>query len=529
LKQYILSLIVLSLIMSACVSEPALWGVRPTPTSNGAPELAALHETAPLFEPIQTFEVDPETQPIQLVPTITPVAASSRIQATVTPTLLPTPDAPPILYYTQSGDTLPAVATRFGVHQNEITSSQPIPKFGWINPGVLLVIPDRLEEFGPNAQVIPDSEVVFSTAATDFDVFSYVSEAGGELSKYREFLNSTGWETGAEIIERLARENSINPRLLLAVLDYQGNWVTSSPDNYLKRTYPMGYEKEFKDGIFSQMVWAVNQLFAGYYGWRSGSLTELVFRDGSTMRLAPDLNAGTVALQYLFAQLYNQTDWQKVMDPETGFPARYTELFGDPWLRSQTVGPIFPPGLTQPQMVLPFEPNREWSLTSGPHGAWLVGGPLAAVDFAPSTDHPGCVESEKWIVASAPGLVVRSGRGVVVLDLDGDGYEQTGWALLYLHVATKDRIELGVWVEADQRIGHASCEGGFSTGTHLHFARKYNGEWVLADGPMPMVLSGYVVHQGKLPYEGTLTKGDITINANPVGTADSVIFRKPDE
>ena len=44
-------------------------------------------------------------------------------------------------------------------------------------------------------------------------------------------------------------------------------------------------------------------------------------------------------------------------------------------------------------------------------------------------------------------------------------------------------------VETDDRIGHASCEGGVSTGTHLHFARKYNGEWVLADGPLPFVLS----------------------------------------
>ena len=78
-------------------------------------------------------------------------------------------------------------------------------------------------------------------------------------------------------------------------------------------------------------------------------------------------------------------------------------------------------------------------------------------------------------------------------------------------------------------IGHASCEGGVSTGTHLHFARKYNGEWVLADGPLPFILSGYVIHNGEDPYLGTMTKGDVTIIANPVGTASSVIFRDPDE
>lgn len=526
MKPAIFSLTIISLILSACTANPVLWGTRLTPTAVTLSEYAALHETAPRVFPAPIDRITPEAPSI---PTRTLVVAQAGSNPTATPTLLPTPDAPPILYYSQSGDTLLTVAAHFGVQTNEITSGQTLSKSGLIDPGVLLVIPDRLEEYGPNIQVIPDSEVIYSIAAADFDVLAYVSDAGGELSKYREFLNSTGWETGAEIIDRLAKENSINPRLLLAVLDYQGNWVTGQPDNYLKRTYPMGYEKEFKDGVFSQMVWAVNQLFAGYYGWRSGTLTTLTFRDGSTLRIAPDLNAGTVALQYLFSQLYNQSDWQSVMDPNVGFPARYAEQLGDPWARAQNVGPIFPPGLTQPPMVLPFEPDREWSYTSGPHGAWLAGGPLAAVDFAPSTDHPGCVESEKWIVAAAPGLVVRSRKGVVVLDLDGDGHEETGWNLLYLHVATKDRIELGAWVETDDRIGHASCEGGFSTGTHLHFARKYNGEWVLADGSLPMVLSGYTIFNGKIPYEGTMTKGDITIIANPVGTASSIIFRKPDE
>src|SRR5207249_11219696 len=68
---------------------------------------------------------------------------------------------------------------------------------------------------------------------------------------------------------------------------------------------------------------------------------------------------------------------------------------------------------------------------------------------------------------SMPGLVVRSGNGVVVVDADGDGSERTGWNILYLHVAGKDRVAKGVWVEQDDRIGHPSCEGGVATGTHL--------------------------------------------------------------
>jgi murein DD-endopeptidase MepM/ murein hydrolase activator NlpD len=502
-----------------------------TPTPGKSNVLAALPQSQPtLPAPVSEPSPIPATAThTPIPPTNTPVIAPTQDEPLPEATPFPTSEQPPILYYTQSGDSLSAIAMRFDVKPDEISSSNALPQSGLIDPGILLVIPDQGFEHGPNAQIMPDSEIVFSVTGADFDIYAYISESGGELSKYREYLGSAGRTTGAQAIERISIENSVNPRLLLALLDHEGNWVTGSPNDYLHTQYPMGFESDFEKGIFRQMVLAVNQLQTGYYGWRSGTLTELTFPNGEKLRLAPDLNAGTVAIQYLFSKLYNRTEWQSIIDPNVGFPAFYAEQLGDPWQRAQNAGPIFPPGLTQPNMVLPFEPNREWAFTGGPHGAWEHEGPLAAIDFAPATDKSGCTESEKWLVAAAPGLVVRSGNGVVVLDLDGDGYEETGWNLLYLHVASKERIKLDTWAETDNRIGHASCEGGVSTGTHLHFARKYNGEWVLADGPLPFVLSGYTVRNGSKPYLGTLEKGETVIVANETGTAGSTIFRKSDE
>jgi len=74
---------------------------------------------------------------------------------------------------------------------------------------------------------------------------------------------------------------------------------------------------------------------------------------------------------------------------------------------------------------------------------------------------------------------------VAVLDLDGDGNERTGWVILYLHLASQDMIRQGVMVKIGDPIGHPSCEGGKATGTHVHIARKYNGEWIPADGALP--------------------------------------------
>lgn len=521
-------LFAISLLMSACGTTPSLWGTYMTPTSFASEVSVVEVPTQPVI-PTPISEPVPATPTQFPTPTEMPIVVPTLEEITPDTTPLPTSDAPPILYYSQSGDTLPAVAARFGVETTEITSTASLPIGELLDPGTLLVIPERLTEYGPNIQIMPDSEIIFSVSAVDFDASAYIAEAGGELSRYREFLGSTGWTTGAQAIERIAIENSINPRLLLAILDYEGDWVTDSPNDYLHTQFPMGFDSQFEKGVFRQMILAVNYLYTGYYGWRSGTLTELTFPGGEKLRIAPDLNAGTVAIQYLFSKLYTRVEWQSIIDPNVGFPAFFSEQFGDPWQRAQNAGPIFPPGLIQPPMVLPFEPNRNWAFTGGPHGAWEHDGPLAAIDFAPSTDKSGCTDSEKWLVAAAPGLVVRSGNGVVVLDLDGDGYEETGWNLIYLHVATKDRIRLGAWVETDDRIGHASCEGGVSTGTHLHIARKYNGEWVLADGPLPFTLSDYVVRNGSRAYLGTMSKGEITITANEVGSAGSVIIRDSDK
>jgi murein DD-endopeptidase MepM/ murein hydrolase activator NlpD len=109
--------------------------------------------------------------------------------------------------------------------------------------------------------------------------------------------------------------------------------------------------------------------------------------------------------------------------------------------------------------------------------------------------------------------VVRSEAGVVVLDIDGDGSELTGWVLVYLHVSHDGRIAVGTFVVAGQPLGHPSCEGGFATGTHVHIARKYNGEWIAADGPVPFNMEDWIAHADTIAYKGTLTRGDQTVTA----------------
>lgn len=450
--------------------------------------------------------------------------------AIVSPTALPEQqDGTVLLYDSQAGDTLQVVAVRFGVDPSEITASTDlVAGESLLPPHTLLIIPNKLANTTLQEKILPDSELIFSPSAVDFDVKEYVEQAGGYLSTYREWLGTTEWTSGADVVSRIALENSINPRLLLALLEYQSGIVTGQPADFAHRDYPLSYIELSRKGLYKQLTWAVNHLSVGYYGWREGLLTEIQFSDGVIARLAPDLNAGSVALQYYLSVVYDSSGWIQAMNNETGFPAVYERMFGNPWSRALEVEPLYPADLAQPRLILPFLIGQRWSYTGGPHGAWEHDGARAALDFAPGSTEPGCVESYTWMVAMAPGLIVRASNGVIVQDLDGDGLEQTGWVLLYLHVATI-QVKVGDWVESSDLLGHPSCEGGFATGTHLHIARKYNGEWIPADGPLPFVLSGWQAHAGTNVYEGTLTRDGETVFSSIYGSHESLVVRQRDD
>ncbi len=477
---------------------------------------------------LPTLPVIPPTQAATQTQTST-VEISSAVSSTptvhVTPTLDPlaTPK-PPILYYTQAGDTLASITGRFGVTADRITSEEPLPEKGLIRPNVLLIIPDYLGETTSATMVMPDSEVVYSPSEAGFDIQAFIEGTNGYLKTYTEQMGS-GNKTAAQIVEQVALENSVSPYLLLAILEYKSHWVYGQPTNLAEAQYPMGKVSYDYRGLYSQLSWTVQQLSIGYYGWRAGSLYEMMFADGTWIRMDPRINAGTAAVQYLFAQWYDKVEWAGALYGDQSMPKLLGTMFGDYLARSQSVEPLYPPDLTQPSLILPFMPNRVWSLTGGPHSAWGPDGALAALDFAPPSTTSGCVDSQEWVVAMAPGVIVRAENGQVMQDLDGDGIEQTGWDILYMHIATRDRVAVGTYLQTGDKIGHPSCEGGSATGTHTHVVRKYNGEWILAGGPMPFDMSGYVAVNGDEPYEGELVNGSKVVTADTISSPRSFISR----
>lgn len=475
-------------------------------------------------------------QPDTLPDPTVPVEDQSFFQATpgiVQPGLAPAALAtqPPVdssnpgatfSYLTRSGDTLSALAGRFGVRADEIAAAQPLPQTAYLPIGVELTIPNRLSALTPGGLLLPDSEIVNSPSTTDFDIGEYVHRAGGFLDIYAEEVEEETL-SGAAILQRVAEELSVNPRLLLAFLEYRSGWVFGQPRNPMDLSYPIGFTISDRKGLYQEMMIVATQLNVAYYGWRQGTFTTLTYVDSSKTRLHPALNPGSVAIQHLLAMFNRPQTWQAALMGEDGFLAFYARLFGDPWARA--VEPLLPPDLAQPILALPFTSEYRWALTAGPHNSWNAGTPRGALDFSPITGQPKCQVSWAWVTAAAPGLVVRSDRNAVVLDLEGDGYEQVGWALFYYHVADQERIIAPLWVAQDDRLGHPSCEGGRATGSHVHLARKYNGEWLPADGPVPFVLDGWRALAGSLNYQGSLVRGAEVVEAKPGGERGSTIVR----
>jgi LysM repeat protein len=517
-RKFVIWLLVAILVTACSMKSPE--EETPTATPEGYDPFLPLNEDAPVVQVEAGTVVIPTitATPRGPTPTLAPfVIKLDPTRLPGVPISSPTPDSPHVLptpriepgsHVVQSGDTLGGIAQQYGIGLEELMQANGLSDANLLSPGQTLVIPAPSPgEQGPDFKIIPNSEMIYGPASALFDINGFVQQKGGYLASYSEEVNGEIL-TGSQIIMLVAQNYSVNPRLLLALLEHQSGWVTqASPYSY---DYPLGLLDGYHNSLYLQLTWTANTLNRGYYLWRENALATWVLADGSVLPIAPTINAGTAGVQGFFASLDDLFAFQGDTTA-FGLFQTYFFLFGNPF--DLAVEPLVPNNLIQPPMQLPFEPGVVWSFTGGPHGGWDSGSGWAALDFGPPGEEAGCIVSNEWVVAVADGWIIRTGDGVVMQDLDGDGIEQTGWNVFYMHIESRDRVTPNTYVYAGDLIGHPSCEGGLSNGTHVHIARKYNGEWIPADGSLPFQLEGWVSSGNGIEYDGLLTKGDQVVEA----------------
>lgn len=480
--------------------------------------ISACYQPGPGSKPWQVSGLD-DVKGEKTTPTLTKIPNLEEINleevAIATPTpnppiVLPTPRSETLQYTVRSGDTLKKIALNYQVSINALVFANDIVNPDLIEVGqVLLIPPPSYEATTSGFKIIPDSELINSPSNADFDVKAFVESLDGYLNAYVEEVDGVNY-SGAQVLARVALEYSVNPRLLLAILEYQSGWVTSKDPAQETINYPLRYFDPYRQGLYKQLSWASNLLNEGYYLWKINAISIWILSDSTVIGVDPTINPGTAGVLNLLRYLTDQSEWERAVS-ENGFFATFFRFFGYPF--TYAYEPMIPEDLSQPTLQLPFESEVVWSFTGGPHGGWNTGSAWAAIDFAPPGEALGCYASDAWVVASASGQIVYSDHGAVIQDLDGDGIWQTGWSILYMHIDSWQRVEVGTMLEAGDRIGHPSCEGGFSTGTHLHLARRYNGEWIAADADLPLVLDGWVSVGYGVEYDGYLVNGEITLEA----------------
>jgi murein DD-endopeptidase MepM/ murein hydrolase activator NlpD len=464
------------------------------------------------------------SQPEQIDPAATLEIPS--IEQTPLPTRGAHPPGELVAYQAFSGDTLEALAARFNTSVEEIRESNPqLPAMvTTLPPGYSLQIPAYyLPLTGTPFQILPDSEFINGPTAIGFDVEDELRSRPGYLSDTSDYayrLERPAWE----VVQIIADNYSIHPRLLLTLLEHMSHAMTNPFPSETEANYPVGNEDPRYQGLFRQLLWAAERLSDGFYGWRSGEMRTFETTDGLVVVPDPYQNAGTVALQYLFAGISKYEEIDVAIGPD-GFYATYQQLWGDPFSYASD---LIPGSLQQPELALPFVPDRIWDFTGGPHFSWGTSLPLGALDFAPPAMQSGCIWSSEWVTAPADGVITRSQEAIVELDLDQDGDARTGWVIFFFHVASEGRVPSGMQVEAGELIGHPSCEGGRATGSHVHIARKFNGEWIAADGPVPFDLGGWTAQEGAEPYLGILVRGSNIVEACTCSTSDNrIIYELP--
>ncbi len=405
-----------------------------------------------------------------------------------------------------AGETLGQLAQRYGTTVADLMALNGLDNPDLVQVGQTLQVPGApiQQTISPDFKIIPDSELVYGPAARDFDPRAFAAALNGALMSYQEQVEGQTMD-GPAIVQLVADRHSVNPRLLLAVLEHRAGWVTQATPT--PGPSILGNSAAGANSLYIQLSWAANLLNLGFYGRSEGGLTTFNLGNTTPITFSPLINHGTAGVQRFLAAVDGATvdTWQRDAGPD-GFYATFARLFANPF--AYTVEPLVPANLASPPLALPWAVGETWYFTGGPHGGWNSGSAWAALDFVPPGQQAGCIQSDAWVTAMADGVVSRSGHGAVVVDLDGDGFAGTGWAITYMHLETRDRAPLGAQIQTGDRLGHPSCEGGFSNGTHVHIARTYNGHWLSADGLLPFVMSGWVSSGVGTEYDGYLTRGN---------------------
>lgn len=283
----------------------------------------------------------------------------------------------------------------------------------------------------------------------------------------------------AEVLIGQTSYYSINPKVILALIEAQSGAVTSPNPSADQIGWAVGYRGENgnRRGLTSQVRWAVRQLLLAKLAYPN--YEPLTFADNSSVPATPGMSLSEYSIARVLAPTTTPDRLPALM---SRFLDTYTRLFGDP-----RVPPTDWPAPAEPFLYWPLEKPAQVTSFFDHGGPFLTrifqNGVVTywgrrEVDLAIAYNgHDGwdyAVAPPDMILAAADGQVVFAGNAddgcatrSVVID-HGNGYRTLYWHLHRIDVAIGDTVARG------QPIGMAGSSG-CATGPHLHFGVQYLG------------------------------------------------------
>jgi LasA protease len=396
--------------------------------------------------------------------------------------------------------------------------------------------PVRAQTGGFSAAALSDGQFVYGPNAYDFDLPAWLAANAPHLLPYASALDGS------------AAYASVNPRLFLTLMEMRTGLVSdasANPEN------PFGWDE---NGFNAQLEAAADVLTSAYYlhlhhysalDPSERSLPPLPLADGSGLAVAPEVNAGTYAVLAFLAHTETADSLPDALAP---FAATWERLFpgNDPLDESNQVyvpGSVMAQDVPPPSLLeLPFARGEAWRFNGVHHNLGYAGSDASSIDF-----------TNAWVSWICPGeesdcmdgyapydlspYPIRAAHSGWITTIAGSqwgitapcqatvytNYNKTGWATRYYHLENVQATPgaapapiaqnaiLGYMADTKKE---AMCNGGGSTGHHVHFSLMYNGAFVPINGT---ALSGWVINaqysgSDLVPYgTGTyLERGGVT-------------------
>ncbi|NPV55359.1 MAG: peptidoglycan DD-metalloendopeptidase family protein [Anaerolineae bacterium] len=414
-----------------------------------------------------------------------------------TPTETPTETESPIAEEPPLLETPTAEATDPPPEESSTPEESPTPEFTpTLEPTLTPESPTPEEPTEtpaqPAWQLLADGTFVYGPQLDGFDLAGYLAGAG------------IGREAYADVIFGRSQVYSFNPKVMLAAAEVASGWV-SSPDADPEQPFALGspgFDAEL-DQMAEVMVDAYYQHLYGYSAMDPATreLPTFTLADGSSFQPAGETNAGTYALIAGLALSRDAQSMLVALDPNLpeGFYQTYLRLFGeDPLAEINHVPGSGLRALAAPSgmLQLPYAIGDAWGF-GGVHGYTGSGTDMSSIDFYTGVDWGGNT-SAMWVTAAAAGTVKSKTNCYVEINHGG------GWSTSYYHLENV-QVSTGASVNINDNLAviantlpEATCNGGSSTGPHVHFTLRYNGAYYPLDSSD---LSRWVIHSGRSNYD----------------------------